>query len=272
MKRWPWRQTFESSVPSHRAENKVRKIGLTLVVLMVWEALIRLEVINPIILASPSAIVMALIKDGGQFLHAFRITATSIAAAVAVSWSIGVGIGIIIGANAFSYAAFGPVLSSLFAIPLIVWYPMLVVWAGIGPESKVLFGVISSVFPIALNTAAGVRQIDAKYLQFGQSVGASTSTIYFRILFPFALPSIVSGLRIGTALAVSGVIVGEMLASTDGIGFWISYHRTIYNTGHVYLGMLLAVGCVLITNALLSHLERRLGGWRREELARTSPA
>lgn len=251
--------------------NTVRKIGLTLAILLLWEAMVRVGLINSIILASPSAIVMAAVKDGLQFLHAFRVTGTSIAVAVTVSWSIGIGIGIAIGANRFAYAAFGPVLSSLFAIPLIVWYPMLVVWAGIGSESKILFGVISSVFPIALSTAAGVRQIDSRYFQFGQSVGASTATIYFRILLPFALPSIVSGLRIGTALAVSGVIVGEMLASTDGVGFWISYHRTIFNTGHVYLGMFLAVGCVLLTNTLLSHLERRLGRWRQDELTRTEP-
>lgn len=249
----------------------LRKVVIGLAVLLAWEALVRSGLINPIILASPTGIVKAALVDGLQFLHAFRITATSIALAVLVSWSVGVGIGLLVGASHFAYSAFSPVLSSLFAIPLIVWYPMLVVWAGIGPESKVLFGVISSVFPIALNTAAGVQQIDSKYALFGQSVGASKSTIQFLILFPFALPSIVSGLRIGTALAVSGVIVGEMLASTDGVGFWISYHRTIFNTGHVYFGMLLAVGCVLLVNALLSGLEKRLGRWRQDELDR-SPA
>lgn len=249
----------------------LRTAGMVLAILLAWEALVRFGVINPIILASPTGIAKAALADGLQFLHAFRITAGSIALAVIAAWSMGVGIGLLVGASQFSYAAFSPVLSSLFAIPLIVWYPMLVVWAGIGPQSKVLFGVISSVFPIALNTAAGVRQIDPKYALFGQSVGASRGTIHLRILFPFALPSIVSGLRIGTALAVSGVIVGEMLASTDGVGFWISYHRTIFNTGHVYLGMLLAVGCVLLVNGLLSSLERRLGRWRQDELERAPP-
>ncbi|MBL8335617.1 MAG: ABC transporter permease [Rhodoferax sp.] len=254
-----------------RKPGTLRSIGITLMVLLAWEGLVRTGIINPIILASPSAIVKAAVADGLQFLHAFRITATSIAFAVVASWSLGVGIGLLVGASRFSYAAFSPVLSSLFAIPLIVWYPMLVVWAGIGMESKVLFGVISSVFPIALNTAAGVHQIDARYALFGQSVGAGRSTIQFQILFPLALPSIVSGLRIGTALAVSGVIVGEMLASTDGVGFWISYHRTIFNTGHVYLGMLLAVGCVLLVNGLLAGLEHRLGRWRQDERDRAPP-
>jgi NitT/TauT family transport system permease protein len=250
----------------------MRKLLAALAILAVWEGVIRLGLVNPIILASPSGIGSALLIDGVPFLHAFRITVTSIAIALLASWSIGVGMGLIVGATAFSYAAFGPILSSLFAIPLIVWYPMLVVWAGIGPESKILFAVISSLIPVALNTAAGVRQIDARYEQFGRSVGAATRTIYLRILLPFALPSILAGLRIGTALAVAGVIVGEMLASTDGIGFWISYHRTLYNTGHVYLGMLLAIACVLIANAVLSHLERRFGAWRVDELANIAPA
>lgn len=233
--------------------------------LAIWEGACRLGVVNPIILAPPSGIALAAWTDGAQFLQALRTTAGGIALAVAASWSIGVGIGLAIGASRLSFVAFGAILSSLFAIPLIVWYPMFVVWAGIGSESKVLFGIVTGTLPVALNTAAGIRLIDQRFVPFGRSIGAGALTIYLRIVLPFALPAVVSGLRIGTALAVSSVIVGEMLASTDGVGFWISYHRTLYNTGHVYFGMLLAVACVLAVNAVLAGLEDRLGSWRREE-------
>ena len=85
-------------------------------------------------------------------------------------------------------AATAPVLSSLFAIPLIIIYPLLMAWLGIGPVSKVVFGVLSGFFPIALNTIDGVRAIEPRYLVFARSVGATTLQTYARIVFPLALP------------------------------------------------------------------------------------
>jgi ABC-type nitrate/sulfonate/bicarbonate transport system permease component len=78
---------------------------------------------------------------------------------------------------------------------------------------------------------------------------------------------VISGLRVGTSLVVIGVVVSEMLASVDGVGFWISYHRTLFNTGHVYLGISLALVCVLIVNGALSRMEKHFGKWRDLEAA-----
>lgn len=232
--------------------------------LLLWESVRLLGLASPIIFAAPSDIVRAAYADWPQFVQALQVTCINILIAVAVAWTLGVGLGLLVGAGRLSFAAFNPILSSLFAIPLIVWYPMLVVWIGIGPESKIVYGIITGALPIALNTAAGVRMIDPRYVVFGRSIGASAGNIYLTIMLPFALPAIVSGLRIGTALTVSSVIVGEMLASTDGLGYLITYHRALYNTGHVYLGILIAIGCVLVIARLLSMLEVRLGGWRHE--------
>ena len=77
-----------------------------------------------------------------------------------------------------------------------------------------------------------------------------------RIYLPLALPAILSGLRIGTSLVVISVVVCEMLASVSGLGFWISYNRTLFNTGHVYLGIALAMACVVLVNFGLGQLER----------------
>ena len=111
----------------------------------------------------------------------------------------------------------------------------------------------------------GVRLLDRRFILLGQSIGANKIQLLYKILMPLALPSIMSGLRIGTALVVIGVIVTEMLASLQGVGFWISYHRTLFNTGHVYLGMMLALSCALITNWGLTALERKFGRWRDME-------
>ena len=85
---------------------------------------------------------------------------------------------------------------------------------------------------------------------------------YTRVIFPLALPSVVSGLRVGTGLTVIGVIVTEMLASLGGVGFLISYHRTLFNTGHVYFGIVLALMMAVAVNIGLTWLDHRVGLWR----------
>jgi NitT/TauT family transport system permease protein len=228
---------------------------------------VRLRLVNRIILAAPSDIVLAAASDGGIFLRAFATTLAEIAAAVAIAWTLGVAIGIMVGSSRLLAAATAPVLSSIFAIPLIVLYPLLMAWLGIGPLSKVVFGAFSGFFPIALNTIDGVRAIEPRYLALARSIGATRLQTYARMIFPLALPAMVSGLRVGTGLVVIGVLVTEMLASLGGVGFLISYHRTLFNTGHVYFGMLLALTLAVAVNIGLTRLDRRIGNWRLREQA-----
>jgi NitT/TauT family transport system permease protein len=235
---------------------------ITAVSLAAWEALVRSGLISQIILAAPSAIVTAAATDGGVFLAAFATTVGEIVAAIVIAWTLGIVVGVVAGSSHTLAAATAPVLSSIFAIPLIILYPLLMAWLGIGPMSKVVFGVLSGFFPIALNTIDGVRAIERRYLVFARSIGATTLQTYARIIFPLALPAMVSGLRVGTGLLVIGVIVTEMLASLGGVGFLISYHRTLFNTGHVYFGIALALMMAVAVNVGLTWLDRRVGLWR----------
>ena len=239
-----------------------RRLGALVVFLVLWELVRRLEWVSPIIIAGPSEIYDSIVVAGGQFLVAFQLTLAEIVIAIAISWTLGIGFGMLAGIMPGLGLAAGPILASLFAIPLIVWYPLFMVWVGIGPASKIVFAVLSGFFPIALNTMYGVRLLDRRYLLLGRAMGASQVQALFKILIPLALPAVVSGLRIGTALVVIGVVVTEMLASLGGIGFLISYHRTLFNTGHVYLGITLALLCALLVNWALSRLETRFGRWR----------
>jgi len=116
-----------------------------------------------------------------------------------------------------------------------------------------------------------VRAIEPRYFALARAIGATRWQTYARLIFPLALPAMVSGLRIGTGLVVIGVLVTEMLASLGGIGFLISYHRTLFNTGHVYFGMLLALTLAVAVNIGLTRLDRRVGHWRLREQAEEQP-
>jgi NitT/TauT family transport system permease protein len=240
----------------------LRRGLMILIILGLWEAVRCFNLVGPLLLASPTEIGDAFVKSWFDYVVALRLTATEIVIALAFAWTLGIGVGTIAGLRPFLSATTGPLLSSLFAVPLISWYPLFMVWFGIGITSKIAYAIVSGFFPIAINTMNGIGTLDYQYLLLGRAIGCSRRQIIFRILLPMAMPSIISGLRIGTALAVIGVIVAEMLASLGGIGYLISYYRSIYATAHVYLGILFALGCALVANWGLSLVERRFTSWR----------
>jgi len=237
--------------------------GLIIVVILgAWEAVRRFNLVGPLLLASPTEIIDALVKSWFDYVIALRLTAFEIAVALAFAWTLGIATGTIAGLRPFLAATTGPLLSSLFAVPLISWYPLFMVWFGLGINSKIAYAIVSGFFPVAINTMNGIRAVDRQYFLLGKALGCSRRQIVFRILLPMAMPTIVSGLRIGTALVVIGVIVAEMLGSLGGIGYLISYYRSIYATPHVYLGILFALGVALVANGGLGLVERRFTHWR----------
>jgi NitT/TauT family transport system permease protein/taurine transport system permease protein len=249
----------------------LKALTISVAIVGAWESIVRAGLVSPIIIAAPSDIVLAAASDGSVFLRAFATTLGEIATAVLIAWTLGIAAGLAIGSSRGLAAATVPVLSSIFAVPLIILYPLLMAWLGIGMLSKIAFGAFSGFFPIALNTIDGVRAIEPRYFALARAIGATRWQTHARVIFPLALPAMVSGLRVGTGLVVIGVLVTEMLASLGGIGFLISYHRTLFDTGHVYFGMLLALTLAIAVNIGLTRLDRRVGNWRLREQAEEQP-
>lgn len=245
-----------------RAHGSLRALLVVAGLIAIWEAAFRAGLLEPLIFGSPSLVVAAALKDGPSFLSAFHVTAYEMAVAVAISWIGGVVTGVLIGMTRFSAVLMAPILSAVIALPLVVLYPAFVAWIGIGPASKIAYGAAAGFFPVALATVYGVRSIDDRYVTMALAMGASRMQVLLRVVVRLALPAIVSGLRVGTSIAIIAVVQSEMLAATDGIGFWISYHRTLFNVGHVYLGIVLVLVVAAAANWLLSLIERRTGKWR----------
>lgn len=238
------------------------RIAIAVAVLAVWETVRRFDIVGPLFLASPTEIIGAGIASWPKFATAFQLTLLEIVAALAISIVLGLGAGALAGTRPFLGEVSGPILTAMFAIPLITWYPLFMVWFSIGPASKIAYGAVSAFFPIAINTMNGIRSVDRKYLIYGRAIGCSPIEIVLRILIPLALPSIVAGMRIGASLAIIGVIVAQMIASLGGIGFLITSAKNQYATGDVYFGILLALLCALLANLGLSALEHKFTRWR----------
>ena len=247
------------------ARRLTRQAGIATICIGLWEALFRTGALNPLIFGSPSLVVAAMLKDGGVFLHAFYVTAWEIVLASIVAWLAGITSGVIIGASPLIALTFVPILSAMIAVPLVVLYTILVAWLGIGTISKVVYGAAVGFFPIALGTVLGIRSIDPRFGVLASAMGASWRQALIHVMVPLAIPAIISGLRVGTSLTIVGIIQSEMLSATDGLGFWISYNRTLFNVGQVYFGILLTLILAGIANASLSGVERHYSRWKARE-------
>jgi NitT/TauT family transport system permease protein len=247
----------------------LRKIAWRLLVtalaLGIWEGAYRLHLLSPIIFGSPSLIFKAASVDGLVFLKALQVTLYEILVAIAIAWTGGITLGVIAGTIRPLDRIASPFFGAMIAIPFVILYPILIAWLGIGPESKIVFGVLLGTFPIALSTMLGVRDIESGYASMALAMGASRFQTVTRVMVPLALPAVIGGLRLGTSLLIAGVILTEMLAATDGIGFWISYNRWLFNTGQVYLGIILALAIATAANLVLGRIDRRYGSWRARQ-------
>lgn len=239
----------------------LRRIGITVLCIGLWELAFRAGLLNPIIFGSPSLIYQAAVSDGMLFLAAFRLTLIEIALASLIACVGGVVVGVLLGAIPIAAVTFTPIFSAVIAVPLVILYPVLVIWFGIGPPSKIVYGALLGFFPVALTTMLGVRAVDPSYAVMATAMGAPRWRVLVSVMMPLALPAVIAGLRIGLAFVIISVVQGEMVAAFDGLGFWISYHRTIFNTGHVYLAIFLTLILAVGLNSVLSQLERRYSGW-----------
>lgn len=243
-------------------------LAAVVVLLAIWEGICRAGWVSPILLAPPSRIGAAAISEGPQFLVGLRVTVTEIVVAAVVASALGICVGLMAGFIRPVGHAIGPLLSAFFAVPHIVWYPLFLVWFGIGTSSKVAYGIFGGFFPVALTTMEAVRHLDRQYVTLGRSFGAGQVRLMRSILVPLAFPGVMSGLRLGVSLVVISIIVAEMLSSLGGVGYLISYYRTTFATGPVYLGIALALACAGSANVILSRIERRFGRWRELEKSR----
>jgi NitT/TauT family transport system permease protein len=237
----------------------LRRMAVTLALVGLWELLYRVGLLSPVIFGAPSLVYAEALKDGGTFLAAMQVTGGEMLVAMLIAWLGGIVFGVLIGAAPLPGLIFAPVLSGVIALPLIVLYPVMVAWLGIGVMSKIAYGAAAGFFPVALAAVIGMRTIDPRYAEMARSVGATPLQMITQVKMRLALPAIVSGLKVGTSLVIISVVQSEMLSATDGLGFWISYHRALFNTGQVYLGIILVLVIAGIAHLALTAVERKFG-------------
>ena len=218
---------------------------------MLWEFLPRAGLIPELFLPALSSTLIAGWNEAGEYGHALAVTLYEVAISMVFACGGGILLGAIVGSLPRPRVLIMPMVSSLYAVPLVILYPVFTVWLGIGSESKIAFASIYGFLPTMLSTAAGIQTIDPQLLLAARSMGATLSQRLVRVIIPAAIPTVLSGLRVGGALVIVGVVVSEMLISSAGIGYLISRYRTILDSPHVFAGVLLVLAMAIAFNAAI---------------------
>jgi len=234
------------------------RVAIILSVLAVWEFLAHsgwlYRDVVPSLIAIGRALGQLLMRP--DYYYNLGVTAAEISAAVAIGGISGMAVGLLLGANRFLSRAFENYLYYLGPTPKIIFFPVMIMWFGVGPESKVALGTLSCFFPIALSVAAGMRQIDKVLIRVGKSFRASTAQMVFKIYMPAMRHPIINGIRLGLGVALIGTLLAETKLSNKGIGFLIIQAYSTFDMPRMYAMLIVLFVLAIGANALIG----RLGG------------
>ena len=219
--------------------------GILAALLLVWEVLARLGIIDAFLLSSPSRILATLIdlnKTGELWLHV-GVTLAETMAGFVIGSVLGIVLAVMLWWSPTLHRILDPYLVILNALPKIALGPVLIVWIGAGMPAIIVMTLLVSVIVTMITVLGGFLATEEAKLTLLKSFGASKWQCFFMVVFPGALPSTVSALKLGIGMSWVGVIVGEFLVSRAGLGYLIVYGGQVFKLDLVMAGT--AVLCVL---------------------------
>ena len=178
--------------------------------------------------------------------------------AIVIGLAIGLGMG---WYTRFQYAM-DPFVNFFYSTPRIVLIPLFIIWFGIDMPSKIAVIFLGALFPIIINTMAGVRNTENALLRVARSFGASDALIFRRVVLPGSVPFILTGLRLGIGHALTGVVVAELIAAKHGVGQLIAIAGQTFQTPKMLAGVMLIAGTGMLLTTVLQRIENRFQSWR----------
>jgi NitT/TauT family transport system permease protein len=243
----------------------VARLGVIICLFILWEIAARYFV-DKIFLSPPSQVFTSLhtVFETNGVPRALQISAWEIAVAFGMSVLIGLLVGLSVGLHKFSHRSFMPIILLLYGTPQITILPLFILYFGIGPASKVAFGVSHGIFPIIVTVVAGVQNIKPILLTSAKSMGASRWHIFRWVIFPHMIPSFFAGMRLGMTGVLLGVLLAELYVSTAGIGYFTTLFTQSFNPTKL-LGLISVLAAMaILLNEIVRRAELRYSRWRTD--------
>lgn len=231
------------------------------IILVIWAILTTYTGIIPsYLIPSPQDVFTAFksLLMNGTLVADSVDTITRVIIGFVVAAAVAVPLGIIIGwsKTVENYMSF--LIGILRPIPPIAWIPFAILWFGLGLGSAIFIIFVGSVFPILINTADGVKRIDKVYIESAYTLGANQLQTITKVVFPAALPNIITGLKVGMGIALMCTVAAEMIGSNNGLGYLILTATSMLDSASAIVGML-AIGVIGLTfEYIFTRMEKKL--------------
>jgi len=234
------------------------------IILTVWEASVRLGMINPFFTSSPTSVAAALGRHAasGELLRNLSASLIEFAAGFGLAVIVGVLLGLIVGWYKIVDYALDPFIWFLYSAPLIGFYPIFVIVLGLGRPTVIAITFLLSVFVTLVNTASGIRNVDPSLIQVARSFGARKYELFFKVALPASVPMIIAGLRLAVGRALMGVVGGEMFGATAGLGASIAYYGGRLKTTDMIASLIIITALGVLLTQTLIVIEAHFDSWR----------
>lgn len=230
-------------------------VGTLLLVLWGWNHVVESKVFPTVVLPPPSDVLDMLLLQNGFLLQHTQQTFLECLGGFALAALCGIGLAMLVTVSRVAREMLYPNLVLFQLIPTIALAPLFVLWFGLGSESRLAYAMCLALFPIVVASSTGLMNTSPYFVRLCESLTANRWQILFRVRFPFALPHIFTGLRIGLTLAIIGVVVGEFVTAQSGIGYLISYASSSLETALALAAIVYLLVAGLLLFIILMALE-----------------
>jgi NitT/TauT family transport system permease protein len=246
---------------SPKLANRLAPWILSLILLVMWEAICRGFEIKPFLFPAPSLV----FKTGWDLFgpimeHATHTFITTMAGFV-VAVLVGAFLGMAVGSSPLIYRALYPMLVGFNSVPKVAFVPVLVVWFGIGTVPAIVTAFLISFFPVVVNVATGLATLEPELEDVLRSLGASRLDILFKVGLPRSLPFFFASLKVAITLAFVGSVISETVASNLGIGYLMMSASSSMNMPLVFAGLIVIGAMGVVMYELFALVERRMTRW-----------
>jgi sulfonate transport system permease protein len=240
-----------------------RQLAAFAVLLAVWEAAGRADLLNPMYAPSPSRVAAALVElfsDGRIWPH-LEATFTAALGGLALGIAVGIVLGVVAAGVRFVAELLEPVMTVLNAIPRVILAPLFVIWLGIGLASKIALAFILVAVLIFFTVFTGIRQVDRRLVERVITLGGGRWALVRHVYLPSVAAWVLGNLKVAVGFAFTGACVGEFVAATHGLGYLLSFAQSTYNAALMFALILLILAVVLLIFGVAGRLERYLLRW-----------
>lgn len=233
------------------------RLASIVIVVVGWELIGRQ--INPLFMSYPTAIIQSAIRviSTGELVFALFESLRTLLVGFVVSSMFGIALGLSIGRYKSVEAATDWLINALYATPLVAIVPLVTLWFGLGFQAKLFIVFIMTLFPVLINTSAGVRNVPPQLIELGDAFGATERQIFTKIILPSALPYMMTGLRLGIGRAIIAMVVAEFFTAITGLGAMIIKYGNQYDTATMFVPIFV----LMLLGISLSVGVRRLEDW-----------